>query len=33
MSIEKTEVLNEHYTYDDYITWDNDVRYELIDGA
>ena len=33
MSVEKTELLNEHYTYDDYITWDDDVRYELIDGV
>jgi hypothetical protein len=22
-----------HYTYADYATWDDDVRYELIDGV
>ena len=33
MATEKTETINEHYTYDDYITWDDDVRYELIDGV
>jgi|GEM_PF-5843793 len=21
------------YTYEDYLTWDGDVRYELIDGV
>jgi hypothetical protein len=23
----------EYYTYDDYATWDDDVRYELIAGV
>ena len=26
------EKLKERYTYTDYITWDDDIRYELIDG-
>ncbi|MCL2852088.1 MAG: Uma2 family endonuclease [Defluviitaleaceae bacterium] len=25
--------LNKKYTYDDYASWDNDTRWELIDGA
>jgi Uma2 family endonuclease len=24
---------DQHYTYSDYISWDDDVRYELIDGV
>jgi len=24
---------NARYTYADYLTWDSDVRYELIDGV
>ncbi|MCL2064504.1 MAG: Uma2 family endonuclease [Candidatus Cloacimonetes bacterium] len=27
------EKLEVHYTYADYLTWDDDVRYELIDGV
>ncbi|MCL2064500.1 MAG: Uma2 family endonuclease [Candidatus Cloacimonetes bacterium] len=27
------EKLKELYTYEDYLTWDDDVRYELIDGV
>jgi hypothetical protein len=23
---------DKHYTYSDYISWDDDARYELIDG-
>ena len=26
------EKLKERYTYEDYLTWDDDIRYELIDG-
>ncbi|MCL2064502.1 MAG: Uma2 family endonuclease [Candidatus Cloacimonetes bacterium] len=27
------EKMKELYTYEDYLTWDDDVRYELIDGV
>ena len=26
-------IKKEHYTYADYITWDDDIRYELIEGV
>ena len=28
----KASQQDEHYTYADYLTWDDDARYELIDG-
>ena len=33
MGIAQTIQPNRHYTYSDYISWDDDVRYELIDGT
>ena len=33
MSVPKKNSKNERYTYADYLTWDDDVRYELIDGV
>jgi len=29
----EAKIINKHYTYTDYITWDDDIRYELIDGV
>jgi Uma2 family endonuclease len=31
--MKEVERVDSHYTYADYITWDDDVRYELVDGV
>jgi Uma2 family endonuclease len=33
MNLAKAITKEERYTYADYLTWDDDVRYELIDGV
>jgi len=33
MNVPKTDSKNERYTYADYLTWGDGVRYELIDGV
>jgi Uma2 family endonuclease len=29
----KEEKVEQHYTYEDYVSWDDDTRYELVDGV